>query len=186
MWESRDIALVIILAVASFIYTVFVGQLGNMITGILGLNYIFIFGHAIFISVGFLLYEGRRWRFLLQTVLVALLTIPTYMSGQPFDILARMPMSIGAFFTDSIVNSMYSFFNIRKKLAFWAFFAVLIFLITTPFFVALNMLLFYPPQVFSMYVNVYFLLLPVTIIEIVIGSYMGYKIHKRIKKPMKV
>ena len=62
MMKSRDITLVILLAVVSFVYTVFVGQLGNLLTGIQGLNYLVIIGHMIFISYGFLMYEGRRWR----------------------------------------------------------------------------------------------------------------------------
>ena len=97
MWNSRDLALVIILAVVSFIYTIFVGQLGNLITGIQGFNYLFIVGHAIFISFGFLMYEGRRWRLLLQGVLAALLTLTTYLSGAPFDVLSKMPMIATSF-----------------------------------------------------------------------------------------
>src|SRR3972149_7816878 len=186
MWKSRDLALVILLSVVSFLYTVFVGQLGNLITGVLGLNYIFIFGHAIFISFGFLMYEGRRWRFLLQTTLVALLTIPTYMSGMPFDVLARIPMIIGAFFSDFILNSVYAAFRKRNRLVLWGTLAVFVFLIFTPFFVAMNMFLFYAPEVFTMYVTVSFLLLPVTIVEVVVGSIVGYKICKRVKKPLDV
>ena len=173
----------VLLAVVSFIYTVFIGQLGNLITGIVGLNYIFVFGHAIFISFGFLMYEGRRWRFLLQTVLVAFLTIPTYMSGAPFDVLARIPMIIGAFFSDLILNSVYPIFQKRDKLIWWGTLAVTIFLIFTPFFVALNMFLFYAPEVLRLYIYTYFLLLPVTIVETVIGSIIGYRIYKRVKKP---
>ena len=156
-----------------------------MITGILGSNYIFIFGHAIFISFGFLKYEGRHWRFLFQTSLVALLTIPTFMSGMPFDVLGKWPMIAGAFFSDLILNSIYTVFKNINKLFIWAFLSVLVFLTFTPIFVALNMLLFYPPSVLTAFVSVYFLLLPVTIIEIVIGSYVGYKIFKRTNKALK-
>ena len=182
MWKSRELAQVILLAVASFIYTVFLGQLGNMITGILGLNYFFIFGHAILISLSFLIYQGRRWRFLLQSTLVAILTLPTFMTGMPFDVLSKWPMIAGAFFADLLLNSLYFFFNKTKKLVFWAFLAVFVFLVIAPFFAALNMFLFYPQQVFTAYVNVYFILFPVTIIEIAIGSYIGHKIYNRINK----
>lgn len=185
MWASRDIALVIILAVASFIYTVFVGQLGNMITGILGFNYFFVFGHAILISLSFLIYQGRRWRFLLQSILVAFLTLPTYMTGMPFDVLARWPSMAGSFFADLIFNSMYTSFGTRKRLLLWAFLAVFGFFLLTPFFAALNMFLFYPPQVFTLYVTVYFMLFPVTIVELIIGSFIGHKIYNRINKPVR-
>ena len=185
LWSSKDITRVVILGVVSFVYTVFVGQLGNMLTGILGLNYFFIFGHAIFISFGFLAYEGRRWRFLLQSCIVALLTIPTFMSGLPFDVLARWPMIAGAFFSDLIINSLYTTFSKNNRLFLWAFLAVVVFLIFTPFFVALNMLLFYPREVFTLYINVFFMLLPVTLIETAVGSYIGMKIFRRIQKTIK-
>lgn len=183
MWESRDIALIIVLAVSSFIYSFFVGQLGNLITGILGLNYLFVFGHAIFISFGFLIYEGRRWRFLLQSILVVLLTLPTHQSGAPYDVLARMPLIIGAFFSDLIFNSIYKTFRKHNKLIWWAIIVAVVFLLIIPFFIALNMLLFYAPEVFTLYVNVYLLLFPVTMIEAIIGGFIGYRIYERIKKP---
>jgi hypothetical protein len=156
-----------------------------MITGILGLNYIFIFGHAIFISFGFLIYEGRRWRFLLQSTIVALLTIPTFMSGMPFDVLARWPMIAGAFFSDLILNSVYSIFRKYNRLFLWAFFAVVVFLFFTPFFVALNMFLFYPREVLTLYITVFFMLLPVTLIETLLGSYIGLKLFRRVQKNIK-
>ena len=91
-------------------------------------------------------------------------------------------MIAGAFFADLLLNSLYFFFNKTKKLVFWAFLAVFVFLVIAPFFAALNMFLFYPQQVFTAYVNVYFILFPVTIIEIAIGSYIGHKIYNRINK----
>jgi hypothetical protein len=182
MWESRDLALVILLAVASFLYTLFLGQLGNLITGILGLNYIFIFGHAILISFSFLIYEGRRWRFLLQGILVALLTLPTYQSGAPFDLLARVPMIIGSLFSDSIFNSVYTFFHKHDKLIWWAILVAVGFLLVTPLMVAVNMFLFYTPEVFTLFVNVFLLLLPVTMTEAIIGGFIGYKIYRRAKR----
>jgi hypothetical protein len=185
MWESREIAQVIILAVASFIYTVFVGQLGNMITGILGMNYFFLVGHAILISLSFLIYHGRRWRFFLQSVLVAVLTLPTFLTGMPFDLLSKWPMITGAFLADLIFNSLYSFFSKRKKLLLWAFLCVFGLYTISPFFAAQNMFLFYPSQVFTAYITVYFLLFPVTIIESIIGSFIGYKTYCRINKSMK-
>jgi hypothetical protein len=180
MWESRDIALVIILAVTSFIYTVFLGQLGNLFTGILGFNYLFIIGHAIIISFSFLIYEGRRWRFLLQSMIVALLTLPTFQSGAPFDLLARAPMIIGSFFADAIFNSLYPYFCLRNKVVLWAILVPVAFLLITPLTMAANLFLFYTSEAFILYVNVFLLLLPVTMTEAIIGGFVGYKIFKRI------
>jgi hypothetical protein len=59
LWKPRDLTIAILLAVASFVYTVLVGQLGNLFTGIVGLNFIFIIGHSIFMSFGFLIYEKK-------------------------------------------------------------------------------------------------------------------------------
>jgi hypothetical protein len=182
MMHSRDLTLVIILAVVSFIYTTFVGQLGNLLTGIQGLNYLFIIGHMIFISFGFLMYEGRRWRLFLQGVLAALLTLTTFLSGSPFDPLSKIPMIATSFFGDLIFNSFYGFFKDRKKLVWLAMIVVLGYAFMLPIFVTINMSLFYNPQVLNLYLSVYLLLLPVTIVETIIGALIGTLIYKRINK----
>jgi len=186
MWSSRDLTLVIILAVVSFIYTVLIGQLGNLFTGILGLNYFFIGGHAVFISFGFLMYEGRRWRFLIQSILVALLTLPTHQSGAPFDVLARIPMIASSFIFDLIFNSIYTFFRKRNRLVWWAILVAVVYLLITPFFVALNLFMFYPPEVFTLFMNVVLLMLPVIIIESIAGAYIANKIYRRVRKVQKL
>lgn len=182
MMHSRDLTLVIILAVVSFVYTTFVGQLGNLLTGIQGLNYLFIIGHMIFISFGFLMYEGRRWRLFLQGVLAALLTLATFLSGSPFDPLSKIPMIATSFFGDLIFNSFYGFFRDRNKLVWLAIIVVLGYAFMLPFFVTINMSLFYNPQVLNLYLSVYVLLLPVTIVETIIGALIGTLIYKRINK----
>ncbi len=182
MWESRDLTLVIILAVASFIYTIFVGQLGNLITGIQGLNWLFIVGHMIFISFGFLMYEGRRWRLLLQGVLAALLTLTTYLSGVPFDVLSKIPMIATSFFGDVIFNSFYIFFKKRNRLFWLAILVAIGFMLMLPVFITLNMYLFSPPQFLTMFINVYVLLLAVTIVETIAGASIGYMIYRRVRK----
>jgi hypothetical protein len=182
MWKSKDIAIVIIIAAVSFAYTVFVGQLGNLLTGIQGLNYLFIVGHAIFISFGFLMYEGRRWRLLLQGTLAALLTLTTALSGAPFDVVSKIPMILTSFFGDLIFNSFYAFFKKRNRLDWLAIFVALGYVLMLPFFVALNMSIFYTPQALTLYISVYMLLLPVTIVETVVGGYIGNMIYKRVSK----
>jgi uncharacterized protein YneF (UPF0154 family) len=44
------------------------------------------------------------------------------------------------------------------------------------------MYLFYPPQALTMYINVYLLLLPVTIIETIVGAVIGNMIYRRVRK----
>ena len=182
MWHSRDLTLVILLAVVSFVYTIFVGQLGNLLTGIQGLNYLFIIGHMIFISFGFLMYEGRRWRLFLQGVLAALLTLTTALSGAPFDPLSKIPMIAVSFFADLIFNSFYGFFKNKNKLIWLAIIVVLGYAFILPVFVIVNMTLFYTPQILNMYLSVYLLLLPVTIVETIMGGLIGTLIYKRVNK----
>ena len=182
MMHSRDLTLVIILAVVSFVYTTFVGQLGNLLTGIQGLNYLFIIGHMIFISFGFLMYEGRRWRLFLQGVLAAFLTLATFLSGSPFDPLSKIPMIATSFFGDLIFNSLYGFFRDRNKLVWLAIIVVLGYAFMLPIFVTINTSLFYTPQLLNLYLSVYVLLLPVTIVETIIGALVGTLIYKRINK----
>ena len=181
MWSSKDISLIIFLSVISFIYSLLIGQLGNLITGIVGLNYLFVIGHGIFISFGMLMYEGRRWRYFLQGAIVGLLFIPTFAAGTPFDVLARVPMFIGNFFADIIVNSIYSRFRNSNKLMWWAMLGAITAILLLPFFTIINMYLFYPPQFLESFVYVVTLLLPVILIESAIGSYIGFRIYCRIK-----
>lgn len=182
MWSSRDIALVITISVSSLIYTTFVSQIGNIITGISSFNYLFTIGHAIIISGALLLYEGRRWRFFAQCILVAIIFIPTYQGGTPFDPLARLPIIVDAFFVDIIFNSSYGLFEKRNQLIWWAILSVIFYCTTNPFFFMLNMYLFYPTEILTSFMSVAFLMLPVIFIESVIGGYFGYKIYERVKR----
>ncbi len=157
-------------------------QVGNIITGFQTFGFLFVIGHAIFISIGLLMYRDRRWRFFFQSVLFALLIIPTYGIGAPFDVLARLPILTSTFFADLVFNSFYDFFKSRKRLLIWAILAATVYWIINPLFVALNMLLFYPPQLLNAYVTAAIILSPVSIIECVIGGYFGYKIYLRVSK----
>ena len=182
MWRSRDLALVIIISVLSFIYTISVSQIGNIITGISSFNYLFTVGHAILISVAMLLYEGRRWRLFAQCGLVSILFTPTYQGGAPFDPLARLPIVIDAFFVDIIFNSAYGFFEKRNQLIWWAILSVTFYCTTNPFFFMLNIYLFYPTEILTSFMSVAFFMLPVIFIESVVGGQFGYKIYERVKR----
>lgn len=182
MWESRDLALVILFAVTNFVYTVFIGQIAWLFTGIPGSNYLFSIGFAIIISLALLMYQGRRWRFLLQNMLFAILVIPTYFGGIPFDILARIPIIINALQVDIVCNSIYGFFKRSNKLRWWAIISTLELFLISPFVQMLNFYLFYLPTVLATFVNVILLMLPVIIIEGIAGAIIGYKLYQRIEK----
>lgn len=179
MWKSRDIALVIILSVGGFVYSALIGQVGLLLTGIAGVNYFFTFGHAVFVSVGLLLFEGRRWRFFLQTTLFAILTLPTYLMGTPYDVLTRIPLILTGFQADLLFNSIHERFQRRQKIPLWAILSSTEFFVIDPFLRVLTYPLFLPPQYTSTFASVTLLLLPIIIVEAAAGGYIGYKIYAR-------
>jgi hypothetical protein len=180
--KSKDISFAISFALVSFGYTVFVGQIGTMITGIAGINYIFAIGHAIIMSVSLLVYRGRRWRFFFQSLLLTLLIIPTHMAGTPFDALARIPMVINNFFADLLFNSLYGFFQRVNRLVWWATLAAITTTLLDSFFTVIIWSQIYSPEFMATYVNVVILMIPVIIVEAVAGGYLGYKIYGRVEK----
>jgi hypothetical protein len=182
MWKSRDITLILIFAAVGLVYTVTVAQIGYLITGIPGMNFFFIIGHVIVISSQFLLFEGRRWRFFVSTILFVFLIIPTNFAGTPFDIIARMPIIIHAFFADLFFNSFYSFFERHNKLFWWAILLSLEYNIVNPFFSILFYSYLYPPEFVATFSNTVLLMLPVIVIESIVGGYLGYKVYERTKK----
>ena len=182
MWKSRDFALIILIAVVTFVFTIFVGQLAWLFTGIPGSNMLFSIGYAILISFALLMFEGRRWRFFVHSILVVFLTLPTYLAGTPFDVVIRMPLIINAFHGDLLFNSIYGFFEKRNKLLWWAILIAVEYMLMNPFLGAMIWPLFYPPEFVATMVSAILLLLPVIIIECVAGGYLGYKIYERVKK----
>lgn len=182
MWTSRDVTLVIMLSVGGFIYSALAGQIGLLLTGIPGVNYFFTVGHAIFVSLGFLLFEGRRWRFFLQTTLFSILTLPTYLMGTPYDILTRMPLILTGFQADLLFNGVYNAFKIRKKIVLWAIVGPIEFFILDPFLRILTYPLFLPQQYTSTFTYVTLILLPIIVIEAATGGYIGWKIYQRLRK----
>lgn len=180
MWKSRDIALVILLSVGGFVYSALIGQIGLLLTGIPGVNYFFTAGHAIFVSIGFLLFEGRRWRFFLQATLFSILTLPTYLMGTPYDILTRIPLVLTGLQADLIFNSTYETFRRRKKIVLWAILCSIEFFLIDPFLRMLTYPIFLPQQYTSTFTSVTLLLLPIIIGEAAAGGYVGYKIYQRI------
>lgn len=184
MWSSKDVGLIITLAVVSFLYSALIGQLGNLFTGILGFNYLFFWGHAILIAFSFLMYEGRRWRFFSQSIIVALLTLPTYQSGEPFDILARIPMIIVSFLIDILFNTYYSYFKERNKLGLWVIITNIVWMLIIPLLFTVNMSLFYTIQALNNWLNIFFLLLPLTLIEMIVGAFFAYRLYNRLKREL--
>ena len=182
MWKSRDFALIILIAVVNFVFTIFVGQLAWLFTGIPGSNMLFSIGYAILTSFALLAFEGRRWRFFVQSILVVLLTLPTYLAGAPFDVIARTPVIINAFHGDLLFNSIYGSFKKRNKLLWWAILVAVEYMLMNPILGAIIWPLFYPPEFVATMISATIFLLPVIVIECTAGGYLGYKVYERVKK----
>jgi hypothetical protein len=158
-----------------------VGQLPYIVTGIAGIGYYLIIVHTILYGVAALIFEGRRWRIFFMTAIIAVLTLPLYMGGQPYDIIARLPMLTSAFFFDLIFNSIYKMFKTRHWLLFWAISGVTFhFTLTILLKVPIN-LIFYTPDVVGALFQATIVFLPVIIIEAIIGGYIGYQIYKKVE-----
>ncbi len=181
MWSSRDIALVIVLGVVGLSYGIFVVQIAMMLTGIPGLNYFFSIGIAIWISLSFLIFEGRRWRLFLTVFIFILLTLPVYVMGVPYDISARIPGILNALFADILMNSFYESFRKKDRLLRWAFIVSIVFLIQDIVLRTLTYPLFYSIEYVTTFLNVTLWLLPVILLEGIAGAYIGYRIYQRIK-----
>ncbi len=182
MRKSKDIAIVILVSVLGFAYAVAVGQLPFIFTGIPGIHYIFGIGSAILISFALLMYGGRRWRFLLQGFVVAILFLPTYFGGMAFDILSRLPVVISTFFADILFNSIYGHFEKNEKLKYWAILATFGYTLISISVKTLIYSLYYTPEFVNTFINVTLILMPVIVIETILGSLIGYKIYQRVIK----
>ncbi|MCW4015271.1 MAG: hypothetical protein NWF06_02780 [Candidatus Bathyarchaeota archaeon] len=180
--DSKDLMLIVNMAVLGFITAISCVQIAGLITGILGINYIFTIVSAIITSFSSLLYEGRRWRFFTQFTLYALLITPTYLGGAPFNIISRLGHVVAGFFGDLLFNRGYAVFKKNNKLMLWSILTTVALWIMIPFFGTLIKPLVYTPEAMAQYVNVVILLSPVIIAESAAGGYIGYKIYKKVKQ----
>ena len=179
---SRDIALVVLFSIISFFYGAAVTPLSMLLMVIPGALHLFGLGHSIIVSLALLTYEGRRWRFLLQGLLVTLLFLPTTAGGIPFDILSRLPIVFGSFLGDLIFSSTYGRFKNLEKLRLWVVLASVTFFFMDLIFRIPIWSLLYSPEVMAAFINGLLLMLPVIIVEWTIGGLIGYKIYQRVRK----
>ncbi len=182
MWNSRDLALVVLIAVVNVVSVYLVGQMAWLFSGIPGSNMIFVINGAIYNSVALLMYEGRRWRFLLQQLIFVILIIPTYLVGTPFDIIPRIPIIVNAIHADILFMSLYGIFKKRSQLKLWIIICIVEFFLVNPLLVGIAFTYRFPPEFVATFIKVVLLLLPVSITESVIGALIGYKIYQRTRK----
>lgn len=168
-------------SVLNFVYTALIGQLAWLLSGIQGTNLLLIIGGVIINSFALLYFQGRRWRFAVYQTLFAVLVIPTFLLGAPFDIVARTPIVIVGVISDIVFNSFYGLFEKQKKLIWWAIIDMLAFFLMTPFISATFFSFIYAPEVVSAFINTVLFVLPVVIIESIMGAVIGYRIYLRTK-----
>ena len=180
MKKSRDIALIVMFAVLTFVFQALIGQVPNLITGIPGIGYAFTIVYSILQSVAFLMYEGRRWRIFAQGLLFCLIAFPLIPT---FTLPAALAAIINSFIADVVFNSFYGHFKKENRLFWWILLNQVYYWATLPLWLLPFLSLVVPIQeVMELwFIPLMSVMLPLMIAEAVAGSYIGYKIHKRVE-----
>ena len=182
MAVSRDLALIVMFSVVGFVFTILIGQIPQLITGIPGIGYVFTIVHSIIITVAVLMFKGRRWRILGQGILFTMLcsTLGRDASG----IFVLIATILNVFILDVVFNSLYKSFRKGNKLVWWAILtqiyywpahSILILLISS-LYIPINSLLE------TWFIPIMSIMLPIIIIEAIAGGFIGYKIYTRVEK----
>ncbi|PVX26455.1 MAG: hypothetical protein CW691_01430 [Candidatus Bathyarchaeum sp.] len=181
MIESRDLTLIVCLAVLGFVISASIVQMAHLLTGIPGVTYFFTILLSLQTSLSLLIYEGRRWRFLSQITLYTFLIIPTPIGGVAFDLFSKIQMIANAFFVDTIFNSVYGTFKKKDKLRLWAILSAVVFRVMNPSFGLMIKPFFFPPEFAFRILNILYWIVPVIAVESIAGGYLGHKIFIRLK-----
>lgn len=179
--NSRDIAVVVMFAVMGFVFMVLIGQVPRLITGIPGITYAFHIVYSILQSVSWLMFEGRRWRIVAQGLVLSLLALTVIVVWTPAVAMATI---VNMFIVDLVFNSFHGFFERKKMLLYWLILGQVYYWSTHSLWVLLFSSLFYPFEALlkTWFLPVMSVMLPVLIIEAIAGSYIGYKIYRRVEK----
>jgi hypothetical protein len=180
--SSRDLALIIVFAVLNLVLVIMIGQLPELITGIPAIGYVFIIFYAITGSVALLMYEGRRWRLFMQSLLFSSIAVITIRIWTPT---AAIVTILTAFIIDVGFNSCYGFFKRKNKLHWWVILSQLYSWTTQPIWTMLFVALFIAPfeaVLRTWFIPIILVMLPAIIIQAIAGGYIGYKIYRRVEK----
>jgi len=182
MWSSRDVALVIMFAVLSFTNFAIVLQTFSSLTGISGIVYGVDIVGATLGTVGFLMFEGRRWRRTVLGLLIFFLSLSLNLGGGAFNVITRIPIILKMFIGDVVFNSFYGNFKRRDKLIWLAIIQSVSFFILSPFFDIMFFSFFVPFKTLTPLLNLVIIMQPLIIGLSITGGYIGYKIYKRVDK----
>ena len=170
------------LAVIGFVFMVLIGQVPMLITGIPGIAYVFDIVYSILQSVSWLMFEGRRWRIVAQGLLISLLALTVIPVWTPPIAMATI---INMFIVDLVFNSIYGFFKSKNKLLHWIILGQVYYWATHSLWILLfSSLLFYPFEALlrNWFIPIMSIMLPIITVEAIPGSYIGYKIYRRVEK----
>jgi hypothetical protein len=170
MMRSRDVTLVILFAVLNFVFAVSIGAIfGLYSTLFISINN----------SVAWLLFGGRRWRIFALGLLFNLLLFSV---GYPPT--GAMAGIVNSFILDAVFNSFYGSFKKESKLVWWILVAQVFSLTTGPLWILVFSVPFFPMEevIANWFVPLISLTLPVMMVENLVGSYIGYRIFKKVEK----
>jgi hypothetical protein len=179
--NSRDVTLTVMFAVLSFLFSLLIGRVVGMIT-IPGFVYVLSIFYSIIQSLSFLMYKGRRWRLFSQALLSTLLFI---MIINPAFRPNEMAILLNIFIADVVFNSFYGSFEKNNKLLWLTILFQVYYWISYSLSILLfNVALFHQFERFmaNWFIPVMSVMLPVMIIEAIAGSYIGYRIYRRVEK----
>ena len=186
MWSSRDISLIITFSAFTLVFGVLIGRVPDLITGIAGIGYVFTIVYSISQSVLWSLFEGRRWRILVKVLLVRLISLLLFTSGSlSYVIPPTLATLLNSAIIDIFFNSFYSYFKRKNKLFWWIIIAQLYFWSThTLWILVFTSILYFPFESVIQYwfIPVALVMLPIMIIEAIIGGSIGYKIYRRVER----
>jgi hypothetical protein len=181
LWETKEIALIILFAVIAFIYQGSIGQLPLLISGIPGLGYLLVIGLRIIYGTAFLIFEGRRWRYFFFIVLFCLLLSFIHVYLNPIYVFANVPTLITGFLSDLIFNSFYERFQRQGKLK-WLAILQMTFTSAIDVFLRIFILpIIMPPEFTSTLTSVTLILFPLILFYGILGGYIAFKIHFRVR-----
>jgi hypothetical protein len=186
LWRSKDVAFIVFFSVLTFINFSTLVQFLVAAIPIPGIIYCVDIGGAIIFGVSFLMYEGRRWRVLVQGLLIlAFGFYSSYGGDAAFYLITLFPWVLRLLIADVVFNSFYRRFKERGKLLWLSILTVTFFFGVGPFLAVLFFWLFpvyFPAAVLTPIMITVTLAIPVIIALSVTGGYFGFKIYKRVEE----
>ena len=172
-------------AVLTFIFRFFIGRVVGMIEAPpfgASTAYLLSIFFSIIHSLSFLMYKGKRWRLFSQGILSSLLYI---IFINPTIRAVEMATITNLFICDVFFNSFYGLFEQKKRLLwltlsfqvfYWATHAIWLLTYMSIFFYSFEGVLN------NWFIPIMLILIPIMVIEGIIGGFTGYKIHGRVKR----